>query len=161
MTTSTEETMNQGPRASRRPRRAFTTAAILAAGLASAGCGGASSAYNYVSPSTVEEVSDDLWQVTLTEQAAQRTGIETTEVATTTVDGAERLTVPYSAVMYHYDGTTWTYTSPEPLTYLRAPIEIDRIEGDVAILLDGPPVGTTVVTVGAAELYGVEFGIGK
>lgn len=153
--------MDQGPRASGRLRRVLATAAILAAGLASAGCGGESSAYTYVSPATVEEVDDGLYELTLTERAAERTGLETTEVATTTVDGAERLTVPYSAVMYHYDGSTWTYTSPEPLKYLRAPIEIDYIEGDVAILLDGPPVGTSVVTVGAAELYGVEFGIGK
>jgi hypothetical protein len=29
------------------------------------------------------------------------------------------------------------------------------------VLDDGPAVGTAVVTVGAAELYGVEFGIGK
>jgi hypothetical protein len=29
----------------------------------------------------------------------------------------------------------------------------------VGVLLDGPPVGTQVVTAGAAELFGVESGL--
>ena len=57
--------------------------------------------------------------------------------------------------------TDFTYTNPEPLLFIRAPIKIDYIDGDVAVLDDGPEVGTAVVTVGAAQLYGVEFGIGK
>lgn len=71
----------------------------------------------------------------------------------------EQLVVPYSAVMYHFDGSTWTYTNPEPFVYVRESITIDHIDGDVAFLSEGPPAGTTVVTVGAAELYGVEFGV--
>lgn len=114
-----------------------------------------------VAPATVEAVGDDLWRVTLTEQAATRTGIETTEVALQSIDGADRLTLPYSAVIYHYDGTAFTYTSPEPLVFLREPIDIDYIEGDMAVLNSGPAEGTTIATVGIAELYGVEFGIGK
>src|SRR5680860_1413685 len=109
MTTSTEEIMNQGPRPTGRARRALAGAAILAAGFASAGCGGASVADTDVSPASVDEVSDDLWRVTLTERAAQRTGIEMAEVAALTSEGGERITVPYSAVIYHYDGSTWTY----------------------------------------------------
>ena len=77
------------------------------------------------------------------------------------VEGSERLVVPYSAVMYHFDGSTWTYTNPAPLTYVREPIEIDYIDGNTVVLDRGPAVGTVVVSVGAAELYGVEFGIGK
>ena len=34
------------------------------------------------------------------------------------------------------------------------------IDGDLAVLSHGPPSGTEVVTVGAAELFGAEFGIG-
>ena len=125
-----------------------------------AGCGDESS-YVYVEPASVEAVDDDLWEVSLTERAAERTGIETVEVAMEAIDGVERLVVPYSAVMYHYDGATFTYTNPEPLRFVRAPITIDFIDGDVAVLDDGPDVGTSVVSVGAAQLYGVEFGIGK
>lgn len=107
------------------------------------------------------QTGDELARITLTQQAVTRTGVETEAVSEQTRSGADRLAVPYSAVIYHFDGTTWTYTNPEPMVYLRHAIDIDRIEGSVAFLNDGPPVGTTVVTVGAAELYGVEFGIGK
>lgn len=126
----------------------------------SASCS-SSSDYVYVEPATVQEVNDDLSQVQLTEAAATRTGIETAPVRQEPIDGVERLVIPYSAVMYHFDGTTWTYTSPSELTYLRTAIEIESIDGDRAILTSGPPEGTEVVTVGAAELYGVEFGVGK
>ena len=34
------------------------------------------------------------------------------------------------------------------------------IDGDVAVLSSGPPVGTRIVTVGVAELFGTEFGVG-
>ena len=64
-------------------------------------------------------------------------------------------------VIYHFDGSTWTYANSSPLTYVRKPIDIAFIDGDFAILDAGPNHGTVVVSVGAAELYGVEFGIGK
>ena len=140
--------------------RAIVVGLLITAGLLGSACS-SSSDYVYVSPATVEEISADLWQVELTEQAASRTGLETIDVAIHQVDGVERLGIPYSAVIYHFDGTEWTYTNPSALTYIREPIEIDFIEGDLAILTSGPEVGTTVVSVGAAELYGVEFGVGK
>jgi hypothetical protein len=34
---------------------------------------------------------------------------------------------------------------------------VERVVGDLAVLSDGPPVGTPVVTVGAALLYGTEI----
>ena len=73
----------------------------------------------------------------------------------------EQLVVPYAAVIYGLNGETWAYTSPEPLTFVRHLISIDYIEGDLAVLSEGPPAGTAVVTVGAVELFGAEFGIGK
>ena len=36
-------------------------------------------------------------------------------------------------------------------------IEVDRIDGDTAHLTEGPEAGTSVVTLGAAELFGAEF----
>ena len=37
---------------------------------------------------------------------------------------------------------------------------VDRIEGDRVLLSDGLGPGAEVVTVGAAEVYGAELGIG-
>ena len=67
--------------------------------------------------------------------------------------------VPYAAVLYGLDGETWLYASPEPLVFVRQPVTIGDIEGDGGVLLEGPPVGTQVVTAGAAELFGVESGL--
>jgi hypothetical protein len=36
------------------------------------------------------------------------------------------------------------------------PVVVETIEGDRVILADGPASGTALVTVGAAELMGVE-----
>jgi hypothetical protein len=62
--------------------------------------------------------------------------------------------------VYDKNGATWAYTNPESLVFVRAAITIDRITEDVAILSSGPPVGMAVVTVGTAELWGVETGVG-
>jgi hypothetical protein len=72
-----------------------------------------------------------------------------------------RKVVPYAAVLYGVHGETWVYSNPEPLVYVRQPIVVDYIEGDLAYLLEGPETGTAVVTVGAAELFGTETGVSK
>lgn len=108
-------------------------------------------------PAKIEPVEGtDLNRITLTAEAAKRLDIQTGPVR-----GAEggKTVIPYSAVIYDPDGETWTYTSPEPLIFVRHSIAIDRIEGDQAFLSDGPQPGTPVVTVGAAELYGTELGV--
>ncbi len=74
--------------------------------------------------------------------------------------GRQRLVVAYSAVIYDVRGATWVYTSPAPNTFVRARIEVDYIDGELAILNDGPSVGTQVVTVGGGILHGTEFGVG-
>jgi hypothetical protein len=68
--------------------------------------------------------------------------------------------VPYSSVIYDERGDSWLYTNPEPLVFVRFKIAVERVLGDVAVLLDGPPPGTMVVMVGAAELMGVELKVG-
>jgi len=68
--------------------------------------------------------------------------------------------VPYSAVLYDADGGTWVYTNPDGLTFVRASISVDDIDGDVARLSNGPAAGTAIATVGVAELYGAELGVG-
>ena len=73
--------------------------------------------------------------------------------------GGQKETVPYSSVIYWIDGGAWVYTQIAPLTFVRAPIDIDQVDGDVVILKSGPPAGTRVVTVGGEELLGTEFQI--
>jgi len=75
--------------------------------------------------------------------------------------GALQKVIPYSAVIYDLTGDTWVYSSAEPLTFVRQPITVDYIEGDMAVLVDGPDAGTLVATVGVAELYGADTGVGK
>jgi hypothetical protein len=65
--------------------------------------------------------------------------------------------VPYGAVYYDAKGTPWVYLNPEPLVFERRRIAVERIVGELAILAEGPAVGTTVVTVGAPLLYGAEI----
>lgn len=74
--------------------------------------------------------------------------------------GAQRLVIPYAAVIYGLHGETWVYTNPSGLTYVRQPVEIDYIEGDLAVLSEGPSAGVQIVTVGASELFGAESGVG-
>jgi hypothetical protein len=95
--------------------------------------------------------------VILTAEAANRLGIQTTTVRDVKIGGELRKVVPYAAIFYDLHGTTWVYTNPAPLTFVRARISVDTIDGDQAILSDGPPAGTAVVTVGEPELYGTEF----
>jgi hypothetical protein len=45
------------------------------------------------------------------------------------------------------------------LTYLRAAVRVTHTDQALVFLADGPAVGTAVVTVGAAQLYGEELGI--
>jgi len=96
-------------------------------------------------------------RVKLTEDARQRLEIETGVVQDSEGGAAQQKTMPYAAILYDTEGKTWTYTNPEPLTYVRHSIVVDHIVGELAFLTDGPPAGTAVVTVGAAELYGSEI----
>jgi hypothetical protein len=109
---------------------------------------------------TVEPVEGtDVSQVTLTEEAAERIDVQTSSVERGT--GQAALSIPYAAVLYDPAGDTWTYTSPQDLVFVRAPIDVLRIKGDRALLSDGPAVGTQVVTVGAAEILGTEYEVGE
>ena len=97
-------------------------------------------------------------RVILSERAANRLGIETTPVRALPQN---RRVIPYSAVVYDAEGVAWTYTNPKPLTYLRHRLSVDHVAGANAILVSGPPNGTSVVSVGAIELFGAEIDFGK
>lgn len=68
----------------------------------------------------------------------------------------KRKVAPYSSLYYDGKGETWVYVQKKPLVYERQRVEVERIVGEQVVLKDGPPVGTDVVTVGAALLYGAE-----
>ncbi len=74
--------------------------------------------------------------------------------------GAPQKVIPYSAVFYDAQGNIWAYTNPEPLVFVRQPVDVEHIEGDVAVLKEGSTVGGAVVTAGAAELWGIESEFG-
>jgi len=113
-------------------------------------------------PARLEPLGETgLNRVILTERAAERLDIQTTLVREEEIDGEQRLVIPYSALIYGLNGETWAYISSERLTYVRDPIIVDYIEGDIVVLVAGPPVGTEVVTVGVAELYGTDTGVGN
>jgi hypothetical protein len=142
-------------------QRRSVAVAMLAVlvGLAVAACGGGGEETAEEPPAKIESVGNGLKRVTLTEAAAQRLGIETARVS----DGgaAGGVAMPYSAVLYDLAGHTWAFTNPSGLVYVRAHIAVDHIAGQTAFLSAGPPAGTAVVTVGAAELLGAEIGVGE
>ncbi len=70
---------------------------------------------------------------------------------------AKQKVVPYGAVYYDAKGTAWVYVNTKPLSFERTRIAVERVVGDQAVLSEGPSVGTPVVTVGAALLYGAEI----
>jgi hypothetical protein len=112
-------------------------------------------------PATVEHVDgSEFAKVTLSDQAVQRIDLRLGAVTEAEVNGATRMIVPYGAIFYDSMGNAWVYTNPQGLSYIRAAVTIERIEGDLVVLAAGPAVGTAVVSQGAALLYGTEFGVG-
>ncbi len=71
------------------------------------------------------------------------------------------LVVPKAALLHDAYGGTWVYVVKEPRVYVRQRVVVTDISGPLAVLSQGPAAGTRVVTDGAAELFGVEFGAGK
>jgi len=98
----------------------------------------------------------DLNRITLTEKAAERLGLETAPVISQQVNSAERLVIPYAALLYDPGGQAWVYVNVEPLVFMRQAITVDSIQGDQVILSEGPEAGVNIVTLGATELYGSE-----
>jgi hypothetical protein len=119
------------------------------------GCATVSSeATSFSDPVTLETVEGaDVSRLTLTPEGADRLRLATAEV---TADPAG-VRVPYSALIYKADGTTWVYENPEELVYQREPVTVGAVEGDSVVLTSGPRPGTQVVVTGAAELLGAEF----
>jgi hypothetical protein len=144
----------------RRQLRAACMGLVLILGVASlSACGEASSGYDYETathhvPAKLEPIKGtDVQRVIFDAKAAERVGLQTAPIR----QNGQGTVIPYDAVIYDADGKAYAYTAPEPLTYVRQEINIDHVAGNSVMLSDGPPAGTEVVTVGAAEVYGTEF----
>ena len=87
---------------------------------------------------TVEPVEGtDVSTVTLTEEAAERIGVQTAAVTS----AHDELEIPYDAVLYDPAGDTWAYTSPESLTFVRAPIDVDLSKVKIEVpQIELPPI---------------------
>jgi len=66
--------------------------------------------------------------------------------------------VPASAIVYDIHGGEWTYVRVGPHAYERRRVQVARIDGTAAMLARGLSDSDRVVTAGAAELFGTEFG---
>jgi hypothetical protein len=156
--------------------RGFWFAIMLSMGSAALiGCGQTSAGTRQIAgqqPSEVQAIAGtNLTRVLLTAKAAADLGIRTQPVrnAPAAAGAATQYTVvPMAAVIYEPDGTVWVYLALPPtdanaasgwLTFEREPVVVAKIDGDDALLRSGPPAGTAVVTVGAAELLGTEDGV--
>jgi RND family efflux transporter MFP subunit len=73
----------------------------------------------------------------------------------------DSLVVPWSAVLHDIHGGTWVYEATGPQTFIRRRVQVRYVVDSVAVLATGPKPGAMVVTDGAAELFGTEFGFGK
>lgn len=130
-------------------------------------------------PASIQPISgSDLNRVVISEDASASLGIQTGLVsagpraaapakrqatgkrASAPIATPAMTLVPTTALVYDPQGACWVYTSTAARTFVRAQVVVDHTLGGVAYLRSGPPVGTAVVTVGASELLGAEYGVG-
>ncbi|GBH30974.1 MULTISPECIES: efflux RND transporter periplasmic adaptor subunit [Sphingobium] len=69
------------------------------------------------------------------------------------------LAVPASAILRDIYGGEWVYAQTEPNHYVRQRVEIASTGADGAIISRGLEPGMRIVTTGAMELFGTEFGV--
>ncbi|MDQ1743837.1 MAG: hypothetical protein QOE23_2176 [Pseudonocardiales bacterium] len=143
-------------------RSGVVAAIVLLAGIGLAGC--KSSSATEAEPdraATVTEVSGQpgIHRVELTADGAERIGLQTATVRSSAAAGQPVLSVPLSAVLYDQHGATWVFVSTGKLAFQRARVSIRTVVGDQALLASGPAAGSTVATLGAAELLGAEDGV--
>ena len=71
------------------------------------------------------------------------------------------LSIPLSAILYDIHGGTWVYSKTAPHVYTRIRVEVSHFVDERAVITRGVKAGDEVVTDGAAEIFGTEFGVGK
>jgi hypothetical protein len=104
-----------------------------------------------------EYTGEAIYRVRLTASKAKEYNLKTAPVREEQVSGTLRKVIPSTAVVHDPDGNTWTFACPESLVFIRKPVRVDHMAGDMVVLSEGPPAGTEVVTAGAAKLFASEF----
>jgi len=111
-------------------------------------------------PATVEKnATTGIARITLSQRAIDRLELLTDTVKA--APGGAGLLFPYAALLYDAQGKTWVYINPEPRVYERQAVTVTKVEAGAVTASVGPAVGTPVVTVAGAELFGAEFVTGK
>ncbi|WP_158718972.1 efflux RND transporter permease subunit [Streptomyces globisporus] len=111
-------------------------------------------------PAEIEKVEEGkIPHLTLAEDTVHRIHLTTEPLRQGPLDGAgpPQTLIPLKAVVYDPEGKTFAFTNPKPFVYLRTPVELGRFGEDDAVVKSGLTAGTPVVTVGAAELLGIEY----
>lgn len=109
-------------------------------------------------PARLEAIAgSEVKKVILSDDAVKRIGVQTAPVAA--ADGG-RVQVPSATVLFDQQGRTWVFTEPEHDVFVRQEVKVIGTNGEDTILSTGPTADTPVVTVGVAELYGSELGVG-
>jgi hypothetical protein len=138
------------------------TVVVIVAALTCAGCGSAGkvASTNQEKPAQVVHIpGSNVSKVILTPRAVERIEIKTEPARTVSDPAGIRTVVPLSALIYDGNGEVWVFTLVDPMTYIRQKVTVARISGNDAVLQSGPPPGTVVVTIGAVELLGAEYGV--
>ncbi|MFF0557633.1 efflux RND transporter permease subunit [Streptomyces sp. NPDC004266] len=142
------------------------TGLLLAGGASLSACGdsqpSAASAAEHSEqpPAEIEKVPEgEIPRLTLAEDTITRLHLTTEPLRQAPLDGAgpPRTLIPLKAVVYDPEGETFAFTNPKPFVYVRTPVELGQFGKDHAVVKSGLAPGTHVVTVGAAELLGIEY----
>ena len=89
-----------------------------------------------------------------------RTG-QKVSVLLTQLGSGNRIVIPWSAIMYDINGGNWAYLRTAPYTYSRRRVEVSSVIDGFAVVTRGIDKDDEIVTTGAAEIFGTEFGGGK
>ncbi len=74
---------------------------------------------------------------------------------------AQQVAIPWSAVIHDIYGGQWVYEQTGARQFVRRRVDVGWVDGEWAAMTRGPKPGTKVVTAGAAEIAGTEFGFAK
>ncbi|RFP66705.1 HlyD family efflux transporter periplasmic adaptor subunit, partial [Hymenobacter lapidiphilus] len=92
------------------------------------------------------------------ERVAVDVPLTSAAAGTGSATGTPALTIPAAALLYDATGGQWVYVRTAPRQYTRQRVEVQRAVGDQIVISRGVKAGAEVVTDGAAELFGTEFG---
>lgn len=108
-----------------------------------------------------EAASEDLYFVIPASGVADFRPGQRVSVAVPSKSTGDGLVVPWSAVVVDLFGSSWVYGQIAPHTFSRHKVQVVRVVDGWAVIDRGLKEGDAVVSVGAQELFGTEFGAGK